>query len=182
MGAAPRRALVVTLQLIVVLIVGLPLVALTQPFVAGFEGPLVLFLLLALLGFAFWRSAANLQGHVRAGAAVIVEALASQSRTEGSTAALPSLAHVNEILPGLGEPVAVRLDGKSPAVGKTLASLRLRGVTGATVLGIARGTQRFVIPDADELLQEGDVLAIAGTQPSVEAAERVLRGEFAERG
>ncbi len=176
-GAAPRRALIVTLQLIVVLIVGLPLVALTQPFVAGFNGALVLFLMLALLGFAFWRSATNLQGHVRAGAAVIVEALAAQSRDGASTTAPPSLARVNEILPGLGEPIAVMLGAESPAVGRTLASLRLRGVTGATVLGIARGTERFVIPDADEVLREGDVLAIAGTQASVESARRVLRGE-----
>lgn len=176
-GAAPRRALVVTLQLVVVLLVGLPLVASTQPFVPGFEGALVFLLLLSLIGYAFWRSATNLKGHVRAGAEMIVEALASQSREGSTSSGEPSLAQVNEILPGLGEPVPVRIDAHSPAVGRTLASLRLRGVTGATVLVITRGKERFVIPHADEVLREGDVLAIAGTHDAVDAARRVLGGE-----
>ena len=89
LAAAPRRALVVTLQLAVVLLVGLPLLALTQPFLPGRRRPL-LALLLVVLGIAFWRSAANLQGHVRAGAQVIVEALVGPSelgrRPERATA------------------------------------------------------------------------------------------------
>jgi hypothetical protein len=41
------------------------------------------------------------------------------------------LARMRELLPGLGEPVAVRLAADSPAVGRSLAALRLRGLTGA---------------------------------------------------
>ena len=33
------------------------------------------------MGLAFWRSATELEGHVRAGSQMIVEALAAQSRT-----------------------------------------------------------------------------------------------------
>src|SRR3989454_963527 len=80
LAAAPRRVLVVTLQLASVLLVGAPLIALTQPFLPGAPGAAALAVLLAVLGVGFWRSATNLQGHVRAGAQMIVDTLAAQSR------------------------------------------------------------------------------------------------------
>jgi CPA2 family monovalent cation:H+ antiporter-2 len=66
-AAAPRRALVTMLQLGTLLIVGLPIVAVTQPFVPGLPGFTLLAILIVILGFAFWRSALNLQEHARAG-------------------------------------------------------------------------------------------------------------------
>ena len=45
---APRRLLVVTLQLLIVMAVGAPLVAITQPFVPALQGGLILFLLTGL--------------------------------------------------------------------------------------------------------------------------------------
>jgi CPA2 family monovalent cation:H+ antiporter-2 len=70
LAAAPRRLLIVTLQLAIVLLVGIPLVAITQPFVPTLRGAAVLVFLLALLAFAFWRNATNLQGHTQAAAQV----------------------------------------------------------------------------------------------------------------
>ena len=67
-AAAPRRALVVTLQLAIILAVTLPLLALTQPFVPNFRLEPVIALLLVVLGIGFWKSATNLEGHARAGA------------------------------------------------------------------------------------------------------------------
>jgi CPA2 family monovalent cation:H+ antiporter-2 len=78
LAAAPRRALVVTVQLAMVLLVGLPVLALTQPFVSSWVAAATLGGLLVLLGVLFWRSATNLQGHVKAGAEVIVEALVAE--------------------------------------------------------------------------------------------------------
>ena len=78
LAAAPRRVLVAAVQLGATVLVLLPVVALTQPFLPGVPGAVVLAAALVVLGVAFWRSAANLQGHVRAGAQVIVEALAKQ--------------------------------------------------------------------------------------------------------
>ena len=49
---APRRALVVTLQLAILLVVGIPLVALTQPFLPPFPGAVVLAVIVVLLGIA----------------------------------------------------------------------------------------------------------------------------------
>jgi monovalent cation:H+ antiporter-2, CPA2 family len=176
-AAAPRRALVVTLQLASVLAVGAPCVALTQPFVPGFLGAGLLLVLLVALGVGFWRSTTNLHGHVRAGSQVIVEALRAQSRVRGPEAAQEDgLGPLHAILPGLGEPTPVRLEASSPAVGRTLAELNLRGMTGATVLAIRRGEERVVVPTAEERLQEGDVLALAGTHEAIDAARAVLSG------
>jgi K+:H+ antiporter len=174
LAIAPRRALVVTLQLASVMLVGAPLLALTQPFLPSVPGAAVLALSLAVLGVTFWRSATNLQGHVRAGAQVIVEALAAQSRGRGSQGEAQTLEQVHELLPGLGALFAVRLDSGSAAVGKTLADLNLRGLTGATVLAITRGEQGVIIPSATEVLRAGDVLALAGTHEAVEAAKNLL--------
>jgi len=129
---------------------------------------------LAVLGFTFWRSATDLQGHVRAGAQAIVEALAAQSRGRGTQAQPETLEQVHQLLPGLGALVAVALDSGSPAIGKTLAELNLRGHTGATVLAITRGERGVIIPSAEELLGRGDVLALAGTHEAIEAARNLL--------
>jgi CPA2 family monovalent cation:H+ antiporter-2 len=59
-------------------------------------------------------------------------------------------------------------------VGKTLAQLNLRGLTGATVLAIHRGGGDVSVPTAGEVLRAGDVLALAGTHAAVEAAKGLL--------
>jgi CPA2 family monovalent cation:H+ antiporter-2 len=174
---APRRGFVVAVQLATVLLVGAPLVAVTQPFLPGAPGAGVLALLLAVVGVGFWRSAANLQGHVRAGAQVIVEVLAAQSkaptpgRTHGGHA---PLAQVDRLLPGLGALEAYEVTSQSRAVGRTLAELNLRGLTGATVLAITRAGEPNVVPTATEHLRTGDVLALAGTQEAIAAAHDLL--------
>ena len=182
LAAAPRRALVVTLQIGVLLVVGIPLVSITQPFLGGPEGAYALVAVLLLLGIAFWRSAANLQGHVRAGALVVAEALASGARSGRPATEVESLDRVRRLLPGLGEPVPVRLKEGTAVVGKTLAQLDLRGTTGATVLAIARGDAGIVAPGAQERLATGDVLALAGTHEAVDAARRILQQPAAESG
>jgi CPA2 family monovalent cation:H+ antiporter-2 len=177
LGAAPRRVLHITLQGIIVLLVSTPIVAITQPFLKGGSAALVVLTLLVGLGIAFWRSARNLQGHVRAGAQVIVEALAAQSHVKGASTEPPALDTVHSMLPGLGELSPVRLEATSAAIGKTLAELNLRGLTGATVLALQRGEEGVLIPTAQEILRHGDVLALAGTQEAVEAAKRLLQAE-----
>ena len=181
LAAAPRRALVVTLQLASLLLVGIPLLAVTQPFMPGVPETLVLLVLLSALGVAFWKSATNLQGHVRAGAQTIVEALAAQSQSSaGSPAARLDSLHI--LLPGLGEPRPVRLTESSYAVGRSLADLNLRGLTGATVLARIRSDGEPGVPSASEQLKAGDVLALAGSHPAVAAAEALLLSGSTDRG
>jgi CPA2 family monovalent cation:H+ antiporter-2 len=173
LSVAPRRALVVALQLATVLVVALPLLALLQPFLPPSASALGLALVVAALGVTFWRSTADLQGHVRAGATAIIEALATQARG-GRTHAPTELSRVSQMLPGLGEPEAVRLGARDAAVGRTLSELDLRGLTGATVLAITRGERAIVFPGAQERLEAGDLLALAGTHEAVAAAKALL--------
>src|SRR5690606_27936735 len=175
--AAPRRALVLMLQLGVVVLVGVVVVAVTQPFLPGYAGPIVLGALLIGFGIAIWRSAADLHGHVRAGAQAAVEALAAHARGGEERRPDWQMQEIPRLLKGLGAPLAVELDERSPAVGRTLAQLNLRGRTGATVLAISRPGARVLIPAAGELLQAGDVLALAGTQDALDAARTVLLGD-----
>ncbi len=174
-AAAPRRMLVVTFQLAGVLLVGMPLLALTQPFLPAVPGVALLALLVVALSVAFWRSATNLQGHVRAGAQVVLETLAAQSRQPVAPVSGEALERVQQVLPGLGALASVQLDSGSPAIGKTLAQLKLRGRTGASVLALTRQEGGVIVPTAKELLRAGDVLALAGTHDAIEAATQLLR-------
>ncbi|MGN6104180.1 MAG: cation:proton antiporter domain-containing protein [Kofleriaceae bacterium] len=189
LGRSPRTVIIATVQLGGVLIAGLPLVALTQPFLPGYTGAIVLLIALTVLTIAFWRTATDLHGHVRAATQAIVEALAAQASAEqehehgggpgegvAGPAALPGdqLATARELLPGLGELARVEIPPDAAAAGRSLADLELRGATGATVLAIVRGEGGVSVPDAHEALHGGDILGIAGSQEAVEAATRIL--------
>ncbi len=169
---APRRALVVTLQIAVVMMVGLPLIAVTQPFLPPFQGAALAVTALLLLGFTFWRTATNLQGHMRAGAEIVAEALGSKKRG-GET---ETLEEVQRMLPGLGTLVPVRVGPASAAAGMSLAELNLRGRTGATAVALRRGggDEQIVFPTARDVLHEGDLLALSGSHESVAEAVRLL--------
>jgi CPA2 family monovalent cation:H+ antiporter-2 len=173
LAAAPRRALRATLELAILFAAGAPLVALTQPFLPTFfPFAIVLVVGVVLLGLPFWRSATNLEGHVRAGAQAILEALIAQSRS--GQAAPSKLDDLRTLLPGIGEPRALSLGGDAPAIGQSLKELNLRGLTGATVLAIERAGGEAVFPSADEVLRANDVLVVTGTQEAVTAACQLL--------
>ncbi|MFO0584097.1 MAG: cation:proton antiporter [Anaeromyxobacter sp.] len=175
LGAAPRRTLALTIQLATVFAVSVPVVAVTQPFLPGAPGAAFVALLLAVLGVAVWRGATGLQGHVKASAQAMVEALARQARPEDGAG--DPMAQVRALFPGLGDPVAVRLGPASPACGRSLAELDLRGLTGATVLAIWRPDGAVTVPSAREVLRAGDVLALAGSGDAVAAARWMLQPE-----
>jgi CPA2 family monovalent cation:H+ antiporter-2 len=175
LDAAPRRALILTLQLGVAVIAGVVVLAVTQPFLPSYAGPIVLAAVLAGFAVAIWRSTYDLEDHLRAGAQAIVEALTKGARA-GPAPAVRPIAEVSALLPGLGEPTAIELDAASPCIGKTLADLDLRGRTGATVLAIIRPDAPVLAPAAGERLRAGDVLALTGTHDAVDAARAVLLG------
>jgi CPA2 family monovalent cation:H+ antiporter-2 len=173
-GVAPRRALVVALEIATVLAVGGPLVALTQPFLPRYSGPIVLAALALLLGIALWRSMMNLQEHARAGAQAIAEVLGRQRASKPTTAASADLEELHRLMPGLGAPQAIRITDGSFGVNRTLAQLNLRGLTGATVLAIVRDQDGVLIPTGRETLRAGDLLAVAGTVGAIESAAQLL--------
>jgi CPA2 family monovalent cation:H+ antiporter-2 len=170
---APRQVLFLFVELSVALAAGVFVVAVTQPFLPGYYGPILLVAVLLALGIAIWRSADDLEGHVRAGSEAVAAAIASASRS-GSVETARPITELPEVIAGLGMPVAIRLGGASAVVGATLSQLNLRGRTGATVLAIARGDRAIIPPTANERLEAGDVLAVAGTVESIDAARVVL--------
>jgi CPA2 family monovalent cation:H+ antiporter-2 len=188
---APRIALFVTLHMAILLLVGAPVVAITQPFLPPLRGALLLAFVAVVLLVGIYRSATRLQDHALAGAAIIVSALAKHMAAEpalvagesdGEEALAPTarddqnvIQSVHHMLPGLGDPVSVRLWADSPGVHKTLAELNLRGLTGATVLAITRQGEPVTIPTGHEVLRDGDVLAIAGSHEAIAAAVAILR-------
>jgi monovalent cation:H+ antiporter-2, CPA2 family len=172
---APRRALVILVQVAVVLAVGIPVVAITEPFLPPYQGAFVLAVVVLLLLVALWRNASNLQGHARAGAQIIASALANQmASVDGSSDETTLLEDVNAILPGLGEPVAIRVIPQSIAVGKSLAQLNLRGATGATVLAIRRGAEQIPTPLGREVIRANDVVAVAGAHDALAVARAIF--------
>ncbi len=184
LAAAPRKALLAIVQLGATLFVLLPVVAVTQPFLPSVPGAALLAAVIAVLGIGFWRSAAELQGHVRAGAQVIVESLAKQAAPDDRAPAQTghdALASIRSMFPGIGEPTAVRLREDSPAVGQSLSALGVRGRTGATVLAISRPGGSVMVPGANETLRPGDILVLAGTHEAVDSARELLAAEISAR-
>ena len=172
LAAAPRRALVVSLQLVAAVALGLPLFAVARAFLPLLPTIALFVTALVVLAIRLWRSVTQLQGHVRAGAQVLAAAF---SQAKGAPAADPERM-VAQVLPGLGSPVRFALPEDSRAIGRTLASLNLRGATGATVLAIARGGEEVLVPTGHEELRAHDVLALAGTDEAVLAARALLAG------
>jgi CPA2 family monovalent cation:H+ antiporter-2 len=175
LAEAPRRALLVTMQLAALLAAGIPLVAVTQPFLPSVPGAALLLIAVGLSIIPFWRSATELHGHVQAGAQVLLEALASQGSAKDEP--LSDTAEARRLVPGLGEAATLRLAPGDPAVSRTLGQLNLRGLTGATVIAVERSGQGVVYPGAHEPLLVGDVLVFTGTDAAVAAARQILLGQ-----
>jgi len=169
-GHEPRRALLLTAEIAIVLVVGIPIVAATLPFVPGYVGPIGLTLLVLLFAGAFWRSAGSLEGHVRATGGLIAEALARERSGREPTA----IHRVRELMPGIGVLTPVTVQPDSPVVGRTLADIDLRGRTGATVVALCRGDDRIELPSGQQRLEAGDMLALTGSEVAIESAERLL--------
>lgn len=173
LSAAPRRVLMVTLQLTLVLLVGMPLLVLTLPFVPSYHGAILFAAILVVFGFVFWRDATQLYGHVRAGAEMVIEMLNTTIDKQKEN----SVIQLEQFLPGLGPVFSIRLSLGSPAIGRSLAELNFRSLTGASVIAITRGKQGVVVPTGEERLQEGDVLALTGTEDAVKASYELLLGQ-----
>ncbi len=175
LARAPRRALEVTLQFGLLFAVVALLMVVTQPFAPRIPGVAVIFIAGLMLLMAIWRSAKNLQGHAVAAGEVIAAALARRmgEGTHGDSAN-DAMKKVQTMLPGLGAPVAMTILTGSPADGRSLRELDMRGATGATVLALLRGDEHVVNPSGVVKLQAGDIIAVAGTHEAVESARTMI--------
>ncbi|HJR34729.1 MAG TPA: cation:proton antiporter [Gemmatimonadales bacterium] len=170
-GNAPRRSLASTLQIGMVIAIGVPVILLTLPFVPPFGvlGVVAAYLLILMVGF--WRTATDLDKHTRAGAELVVHALAKQAHS-GDTGTFEV---VRELLPGMGTIVPLDVQAGSEAAGATLGDLNLRGRTGATVVALTRNGRREPLPTAATRLEPGDMVALSGSGNAIGLAAALLR-------
>jgi monovalent cation:H+ antiporter-2, CPA2 family len=187
-AAAPRRTLVASLRLVIVFVLGLPFLAVTQPFLEDFRAALLLGALLMILAVAGWRSATNLEGHVKAGAEVLLSALRHSLPPEQQTMEMPTsllttanmpvadrLVTATHLLPGMGTPEPFAIEAAHHAAGRTIGELGIRGQTGATILAITRGDDGIPAPSKLERLEAGDLILLVGSRTALSQAKQLLR-------
>lgn len=183
LAGAPRRALIVALEIGILLLVAMPLLAFFQPFLPRFPWAAALLGALFLLGISLWRRVADLQGHVKAVTQVIVESLEKQAAARSAEEDDKTLRRVRKLFPGMGHIATFLLEPGSYGVGKTVRELNLGSLTGATILVVLRGEGNSFLPTGKDILQAGDSLTLAGTPEAVEAAKEILaEGPGALRG
>ena len=171
---APRRSLVVGLELAIVLAVAGPIAVFTLPFAGGPWTTLLLAVLVLATLPAIWRGASNLDGHLRASAEVMIEAIGRQARA-GPAAEAPPSSEPEILLPGVGQVAAVTLE-PGALVGRTLGELDLHSRTGATVLALIRPHASVPRPGPEVVLELGDTLALIGSRDAVEEARALILG------
>lgn len=165
-----RALLRASVALLIVLCIGVPAGAALRTVLGLKHVWPALGLAFGIAGAVAWRQAGKLDGDIQSGGEFLVRAIAKQSLPEQDAhprgSVLPGLTNMRELVLGPG----------ASALGKTLAELRLRTVTGAAVLAIRRADHSATIPTGTEVLAEGDVLFLTGTRVDQELAEAYLLG------
>ena len=76
--------------------------------------------------------------------------------------------------------LALRLPPEGLAIGQSLRKLALRPTFGVTVVAVRRGSETTVNPDADFVLEAGDVLVLLGRPEKLENATAYLTGQASQ--
>ena len=167
-----RRLLQVFAQVLVLVGVGAPVMAIVSPFVGATFSLPTLVLLVSLALAYLWRDAGAFETDVRSGAERVLGMVARQGHATDSGVSRQSL--VDGVL-GLDTVLRVGLEPGSHAVGQTLTQLDLRARSGASVVAIRHaGGEQKVVPTGREVLAAGDVLVLAGAHHSLDDARAIL--------
>jgi len=110
----------------------------------------------------------------------VVEAQIERIRRQGyemlRSASIPSApTHGLRAFIGSASTESVQITGDSPAVGKTLGELDLRGKTGATVIAVMRNGDTKVSPGGKYTISEGDTVVLLGSPEKIERAQEFLQ-------
>ncbi len=76
---------------------------------------------------------------------------------------------------------SVNIKPESVGTKKLISELRLRTITGATIIGIERSGKSIVNPEADEELAAGDKLLLLGNDEQLKAAEVYLNSPWTKK-
>lgn len=69
----------------------------------------------------------------------------------------------------------IEVQKESRAIGRSLRELKVRELTGATVVGVVRNGSENFSPEADFVLQEGDILLVVSSDEGREKVEALLK-------
>jgi len=180
LAQAPRKAFMLVLQLGIWLIVSVPVLAMLQPFWPYIPLSLLLLILFIVAAVGFWRSTGELYSHTRAGTFAVLEAFKQLTQAQREQSNSAEVQEIEALLPGLGEFQGLLLQSGHPWVGRTLAELNLRGLSGANVLAIVRSEGDVASPDGRAQLMTGDTLLLSGTNESIEFATNLHRSAISK--
>ena len=122
--------------------------------------PAVVVGMLVLLSYLYWHTLMELYSRI-----------AQMLQRVRAEPGLSLLARLNA-----GESIGeVAVTENCAACGKSIAELRIRELTGATVLAVVRGEEVITNPVPDEVLRAGDVLVVFGSGEARERLEKLLR-------
>jgi CPA2 family monovalent cation:H+ antiporter-2 len=138
--------------------------ALSSTLLPPFEILAVLLVVVALLTVLLWKSSIRLYSQAQV---ALQETLDAQPILRAPTpATLPILSEANLR--------RVPILATSPAAGRLIREIALRGRTGTSIVGIDRGNQSVINPGPDEEIIEGDLVLILGTPAQLDAAAAAL--------
>lgn len=170
LAATPRKTFILTLQVVLLAAIGFILFLFFQALLPNSFAIALFVTYFVVLGILFFKNTESLQGHVSAGAQMIVEILSSPQLSDATEFSQK----VEKILPGLGNVTSLNLEKNAKSLGKSLAELNLRGLTGVAVIAIKRGEQNLMLPSATEKLKAHDILVLTGSQDAIQAAKELL--------
>ena len=76
----------------------------------------------------------------------------------------------------------ITLDAMSPAIGRNLGELDLRGLSGATVIAVVRNGETKISPGANYKLAEGDTIVLLGSPRKISRAVEIIQPAVAVEG
>ena len=76
----------------------------------------------------------------------------------------------------------ITLDATSPAIGRNLGELDLRGLSGATVIAVVRKGETKISPGANYKLAEGDTIVLLGSPRKISRAVEIIQPAVAVEG
>ncbi len=79
--------------------------------------------------------------------------------------AVPGVVDYLKVVPGYGISIVA---APAAMAGKSLSDLNLKGIRGLSIVLLARGSQVILSPSRDELVQQGDLLVLAGRDDGIE--------------
>jgi CPA2 family monovalent cation:H+ antiporter-2 len=166
---AARRLVRANIRLLVALGSLLPSAAIVRPFLGAWAaGTAVAVLVVVGAAVLVWRRAGEVVPESLTAAGELARLLGPEPAATTPPSEPPLV-----LEPGI---VCLRLTEGARAVGRTLAELDLRAVTGASVIVVARAGGEVVSPSGHERLAAHDLLGLVGAQEAIERARSVLLG------